>query len=665
MDMTNITTEKRRLVKDEVIQIPFQFILHSTNQVCCSKVKETISSRPSISRTSRKPVSLSIRSCFLLFNAGSIQEAQSTVNVACDRIPGTHSLEADTYVIAEGATKLWGLDRSDQVSSSLNGEYDPQYTGFGATVYVIDTGINDLHQDFNGRASLGISFVASEKTAEDYNGHGTHCAGTIGGSTYGMAKNARVIGVKVLDGAGGGSNSNVIKGIQWAVNHMDINNNWGVISMSLGGGRSASLDTAVKEASDAGAIVVVAAGNDNKDACLYSPAAAGLNSDVVTVGAIQKGDQRSEFSNFGKCVDVFAPGTGILSTSIGSFEATQTLSGTSMATPHVAGAMALLLEKHQGRKADALSEFFKLATPNKVLDPGTESPNLLMRTEYITFAQPSYPTLPPTKAPGLCIYGGKCFSFASSKFGAPFPRSEAVLGQAAIANTLLCDPSDQDFTGKVVLVARGTCSFTTKVENAQANGALFVVIHIVNSDSIFAPGADPIFDDQLSIASAMISLADANSIKGSANTIIIVGPNIQDVNTSPPATRYPTKKPTTSRPTSPTLAPTIVHTFAPTHASVVDITHSPSKSPTVSVEGDLAITSAPTNTETKTAPGSNSIDSSSSTISKSIIIIGAAAGTATIAALLAAVVIVKLKKHKRESNRGPQDSVASFTSFQV
>ncbi|KAI9137949.1 peptidase S8/S53 domain-containing protein [Paraphysoderma sedebokerense] len=242
----------------------------------------------------------------------------------------------------------WGLSRishRDRPDADHYKEYSYyQSAGNNVTVYVIDTGINIDHVDFEGRASWGAT-IPEDDEDKDGNGHGTHCAGTIAGRKYGVAKKAHVVAVKVLSSNGSGTMSDVIKGVEWAARHHALRkqkdpNARSAANMSLGGGRSRTLDRAVNAAVRAGVHFAVAAGNDNRDACNYSPAAA---EDAITVGATAIDDRMAWFSNHGKCVDVFAPGKDITSTWIGSNVATNTISGTSMASPHVAGLLALLL----------------------------------------------------------------------------------------------------------------------------------------------------------------------------------------------------------------------------------------------------------------------------------------------------------------------------------
>lgn len=234
----------------------------------------------------------------------------------------------------------WGLNRvshhekstcedyeieTDEPTCSRDYLYDSN-DGNGVTVFVVDTGIYADHSDFEGRAFYGPSFVG--KDSKDENGHGSHCAGTIGGKTYGIAKKAKLVGVRVLDENGSGSMSGVLKGVEWVTQQQRKNSSSKmVISMSLGGGKSRVLDMAVNAAIDAGVFVSVAAGNSNEDACNSSPAGAAK---VVTVGATDSEDNRSYFSNVGKCVDIFAPGSDITSVWIGDRDETNSISGTSM-----------------------------------------------------------------------------------------------------------------------------------------------------------------------------------------------------------------------------------------------------------------------------------------------------------------------------------------------
>ena len=286
-------------------------------------------------------------------------------------------VEEDGVVTADAtqSNPPWGLDRIDQRNRPLSGTYTFNWTGSGVRAYVIDTGIRTSHTQFGGRASN--VFDAFGGSGADCNGHGTHVAGTIGGSTYGVAKSALLRGVRVLDCNGSGSNSGVIAGVDWVRNNRI---NPAVANMSLGGGASSALDTAVNNLSNSGVAIAVSAGNSNANACNSSPARA---ANAITVGSTTTTDARSSFSNFGTCLDLFAPGSGILSAYVTSDTATATLSGTSMASPHVAGAAALYKQANPGASAATIrNALVNNATTNVVTNAGTGSPNRLLYTLF-------------------------------------------------------------------------------------------------------------------------------------------------------------------------------------------------------------------------------------------------------------------------------------------
>ncbi|NDA77903.1 MAG: S8 family peptidase, partial [Actinobacteria bacterium] len=237
-------------------------------------------------------------------------------------------------------TTVWGLDRIDQRGLPLDGRFGRVGTGAGVTAYIIDTGVLSTHSEFAGRVMSGYTSISDEFGSSDCNGHGTHVAGTVGGTNFGVAPNVAIVPVRVLDCTGSGTTAGVIAGIDWVVSH-HVAGSPAVANMSLGGGRSTALDLAVQRGIADGVTFVVAAGNSSSNACLSSPAGEAL---AITVGSSTSADERSSFSNYGSCVDVFAPGSNITSAWIGSSTASSVKSGTSMAAPHVAGVVALGLE---------------------------------------------------------------------------------------------------------------------------------------------------------------------------------------------------------------------------------------------------------------------------------------------------------------------------------
>jgi subtilisin family serine protease len=263
---------------------------------------------------------------------------------AFQKRPNIELIEGDqtlqTQISEQPITDIWGLDRIDSTSKVYDDRYKYTSTGTGIFAYVVDTGINSKHVDFGSRVRPGFSAVKGSKSTEDCNGHGTHVAGTIGGNIYGVAKNVSLISVRVLSCSGSGPNSGVIAGLDWILKQSTVTNSSKVVNMSLGGGVSATLDNTVAKLTNAGITVVVAAGNDNSNACNSSPARA---PSAITVAASDSNDVLASFSNFGDCVDVIAPGVAIKSTWVGSTTATRSLGGTSMASPHVAGAIARYL----------------------------------------------------------------------------------------------------------------------------------------------------------------------------------------------------------------------------------------------------------------------------------------------------------------------------------
>ncbi|WP_369168234.1 S8 family peptidase [Streptomyces sp. R28] len=291
--------------------------------------------------------------------------------------PAVASVEQNQRVKMDAtqSSAPWGLDRIDQTSLPLSGTYTyPDTAGSGVTVYVIDTGVRITHQQISGRASYGYDAVDGDTTASDGNGHGTHVATTIAGTTYGVAKKANIVAVRVLDNAGSGTTAGVIAGIDWVT---DNHSGPSVANMSLGGGASTSLDTAVANSIASGVTYAVAAGNSSANASSYSPARV---STAITVGATTSSDARASYSNYGSVLDIFAPGSSITAGWNTSDTATNTISGTSMATPHVAGAAAVYLAGHTSATPAAVaSALTSGATTNVVTSAGSGSPNRLLK----------------------------------------------------------------------------------------------------------------------------------------------------------------------------------------------------------------------------------------------------------------------------------------------
>ncbi len=308
--------------------------------------------------------------------------------------PAVKYIEEDTIaeLSAVQNNPTWGLDRIDERSLPLDNAYDSDQTGAGVNVYIIDTGIDLDHPNFSGRVVFGFDAIGDGRNGNDCNGHGTHVAGTSTSETYGVAKDATVYAVRVFGCGSTTSSSNIIAGMQWVNNNAQLP---AVVNMSLGGPVSTTENNLVQSMTNNGIVVVVAAGNENQNACNRSPASA---PSAITVASTTISDARSSFSNFGSCVDIFAPGSSITSTWLNA--GTNTISGTSMASPHVAGAAALVLDSNAGLSVSGVtSNLLNNATSGAVSNT-SGSPNLLLYMAHLNGGTPP----PPPPPPGSCAF---------------------------------------------------------------------------------------------------------------------------------------------------------------------------------------------------------------------------------------------------------------------
>ena len=415
-----------------------------------------------------------IRTFVNVFNGAAIDiPAQALAGLI--KNPNVLSVEQDAVVTASQTNAPWGLDRSDQRALPLSTTYSAPTEAINVRAFIIDTGIKKTHVDFGSRVVSGFDAISSGGDgSNDCNGHGTHVAGTVGGTTYGMAKGVTLVPVRVLDCAGSGTNTGVIAGLDWVASQHQAGQ-LDVANMSLGGGASSALDTAVNNAITRGVTVVVAAGNSNANACNYSPARV---SAAITVAASDRSDIRANFSNYGSCVDVFAPGVGITSSYIGSTTATNTFSGTSMASPHVAGLAALTLQLNGAlTPAQVASVITANATTGIISSAGRNTPNRLVfidsnpLTPTTTTTIPAVSSVPATPLAPVATARSKALTatwIIPANGGSPI-TSQTV---RVFSGTSLIKTSTTTATATSLTVTglRNRFSYTVTVSASNANG---------------------------------------------------------------------------------------------------------------------------------------------------------------------------------------------------
>jgi subtilisin family serine protease len=404
--------------------------------------------------------------------------ADAAAALAAD--PGVAYVEQDTPVVASAVqtNPTYGLDRIDQPSLPLDGKYTFASDGAGATVFVIDTGVNPTHVEFTGhlRTDQGTSMIDDGNGVEDCNGHGTHVSGTVAGTVFGVAKKATIVPVRVLDCEGSGASSGVIAGMDFVAQHHPARS---VVNMSLGGAASDAEDAAVRNLVASGVTVVVAAGNEMQDACKGSPAREPM---AITVASSTSGDARSSFSNVGTCVDLFAPGSGITSAWIDSDTATNTISGTSMASPHVAGAAALYLSANpNATPAQVTAALLGSAAQNKLADV-QGSPNKLLQTNL---------SAPPPSG-GVKITSPADGASVASTFEVTVAAANAAKVELALDGVVIAADQAAPFAFKVNAAPAGMHQLTAQATDAAGQATTTTIAVTVASPVLGGGGTTPL-----------------------------------------------------------------------------------------------------------------------------------------------------------------------------
>ena len=401
---------------------------------------------------------------------GAVADLTDKQLAALSKNPNLAGVELDAAVSASDIqqTSSWGLDRIDQKNLPLDSTYSYLGTGVNTKIYVVDTGIRLSHQEVSGRVQAGYTAIADGNGTNDCNGHGTHVSGIASGITTGVAKAASLVPVRVLDCTGSGTTSGVIAGLDWIASVYVVGTP-AVVNMSLGGGASSSLDTAVNNLISRGVTVVVAAGNSTADACLSSPSRV---SGAITVAASANGDSLASYSNYGSCVDLIAPGSSIYSSWITSDSGYATLSGTSMATPFVTGVAALILSNGY-QTASAVANAIKTsATPNVITGIVGSTPNLLL---YSNVAASSAPTSSVPSAPTnvVAVAQKRAASLswiAASDNGSTITSQELKIyspGKTTVTKTVAATATSLSVSG---LNSNNSYTFTLTAINANGRG---------------------------------------------------------------------------------------------------------------------------------------------------------------------------------------------------
>lgn len=393
--------------------------------------------------------------------------------------PNVDYVEEDQTVTLEQVQTqaTWGLDRIDQIARPLDTLYHFNYTGVGVYAFIIDTGIRPDHAEFTGRLLPGFNVVPDENGTADCDGHGTHVAGTVGGSTWGVAKGVTLVPVRVLNCKGSGTWSGVIAGVDWVSGQATLRP--AVANMSLGGGFSSAVNAAVAGAARQGVTVVVAAGNSNADACRYSPSG---EPSAITVGASTSSDARASYSNYGPCLDIFAPGSGITSAWNTGVSANNIISGTSMAAPHVSGVAVLALAAKKTASPAAVASFLMgSATTNQLSSIGAGSPNRLVYS-----LAPGVPQEPVLRVVSVASLTGSASKVVNGW------RAEATVTIRDASGVAVPDATVQgNFapggSASCVTAGNGACTLSSGKINKSAVATLMTVTAVTGLNLSFDP----------------------------------------------------------------------------------------------------------------------------------------------------------------------------------